>query len=121
MKARCRSDKNYGGRGIEVCAGWRDSYADFRDWALAHGYRNGLTIDRIRNDGNYDPLNCRWVTQREQTRNMRSNRVVSAFGETKTLADWTDDPRCVVGYKTLHSRIARDGWSLERAMTKPIR
>lgn len=70
MRQRCRNPntkvyKWYGGRGITICQEWLDSYVTFRDWALAHGYADNLTLDRINPDGNYCPENCRWLTQSE--------------------------------------------------------
>lgn len=61
----------YGGRGIKVCDEWSKDYIPFRDWAKANGYKDYLTLDRINNDGNYEPSNCRWATYKEQNNNSR--------------------------------------------------
>ena len=71
----CPSFHMYGGRGITICPEW-DTFPPFRDWALAHGYTADLSIDRINNNGNYSPENCRWATRVQQNRNQRSNRAV---------------------------------------------
>lgn len=76
MKTRCRYPsysgyKNYGGRGICICAEWED-FAAFQAWALANGYKEHLTIDRINVNGNYEPSNCRWATMQEQAHNKRA-------------------------------------------------
>lgn len=109
--------KNYYGRGISVCAAWRESYEGFKAWALANGYSDELTIDRIDNDGNYEPENCRWVTLKENQRNRRDNYNLTAFGETKCLAAWLEDGRCSVPPWTIRKRIGR-GWSAEQAISE---
>ena len=67
----CEGYKWYGGRGITVCKEWNEDFGPFRDWALSHGYTDELTLDRIDNDGNYEPSNCRWVSMKEQCANRR--------------------------------------------------
>ena len=91
MKQRCynpsNSDyKNYGARGIIVCAEWLAYPEAFFEWAIYSGYQKGLTIDRIDVDGNYSPHNCRWITNAEQQANKRSNVYVDVLGQRVTLA-----------------------------------
>lgn len=79
IKSRCfnfnaKDFDNYGGRGITVCQEWLE-YIPFRDWALSNGYKKELTIDRIDNDGNYEPKNCRWVTNTINIRNSRATKL----------------------------------------------
>lgn len=107
--------KDYGARGITVYPNWRD-YTVFKKWALANGYKKHLFIDRKNNNGNYTPKNCRWVTVTENNRNKRNNRILTCFGETKCVAAWVDDPRCVVSSSTLINRLNRN-WSTKRAIT----
>lgn len=122
MRRRCQSPKhvsyhNYGGRGIEVCAEWDSDFVAFESWALSNGYGRGMEIDRFPNrDGNYEPSNCRWVTGKENSRNTRTNRVIEAFGESKCVAEWLDDPRCVVSRRSLMRRISK-GIAPEIAIT----
>lgn len=120
MRDRCddKNNKNYGGRGILVCKEWNESFESFRDWAIANGYREDLTIDRIDNNKGYSPDNCRWTGVKEQARNRRSNRVITFNGETHILVEWaeiTGLPR-----STLYNRIVKYSWPIERALTEPF-
>lgn len=94
MKQRCYYKKhgayeNYGGRGIKVSPEWKVSYTTFRDWSLGNGYSDELTIDRIDNDGDYEPGNCKWSTYEEQGNNKRDNVNITYKGVTRTAARWS--------------------------------
>lgn len=109
----------YGARGIEVCAEWTNSFVSFRDWAIKNGYQKGLVIDRIDNDGNYEPGNCHWITHKLNMRNRKDNKLITAFNETKCMAEWAEDYRCKIAYNRLWQRIERLGWTPERAISEP--
>lgn len=119
MRDRCSNPnnaayKNYGGRGIRVCERW-DSFENFLN---DMGSRpDGYSIDRIDNDGNYEPSNCRWATTKQQLNNQRRNRVIELNGERKTIAQWADS--LGIDWYTLRSRLDRYGWTIERALTTP--
>lgn len=107
MKGRCNNCENkdysyYGGRGIKVCPEWDKSYEAFRDWALASGHQDALTIDRIDVNGNYCPENCRWVNMKTQMNNTRANRRITQNGETRTMAEWAE--RTGIAYETIRYR-----------------
>lgn len=90
MHYRCESPKhksykNYGGRGISVCKEW-NSFVYFSIWAINNGYQNNLTLDRIDNDGNYEPNNCRWATTKEQMNNRRIGEHININGITKSFS-----------------------------------
>lgn len=123
MKRRCEDPNcdrypRWGGRGIKVCPAWHD-FSVFFGWAIEAGYAPGLSIDRIDNDGDYRPGNCRWATRSEQSANRRNRREITAFGETKSVTEWSRDPRCKVTHAALYLRVSRRGWDAERALTVP--
>lgn len=124
MVSRCRPSSayacpNHAGRGITVCAEWAESYIAFKAWALSTGYASHLTLDRWpHKDGSYEPGNCRWATPKQQGRNTRANRLVTAFGETKTAIEWIEDARCTVSRAAFYSRLL-SGWDGEQALVTP--
>ncbi len=114
MNQRCKNPnfseyKNYGGRGISVCKEWETNFLSFYNWAISHGYRKGLSIDRIDNDKGYYPQNCRWITMKAQSYNKSSNHIIIFNGESKTLTEWAK----AMGIKTntLCMRIKSHGTS----------
>lgn len=93
MKTRCYNKNyflyhRYGGRGISVCDEWRNDFATFRSWAFENGWNENLTLDRIDNDRDYSPTNCRWITLTEQANNRSTNRFLEYNGEKDTMANW---------------------------------
>lgn len=95
LKGRCNNPNDprydrYGGRGISVCDEWNTSFQSFYDWAINNGYSDDLTIDRIDNDGNYEPTNCKWSTNKEQCNNRATNINIKIGNATKTLTEWCE-------------------------------
>jgi hypothetical protein len=122
MKKRCagrpKYHRSYGSKGIKVCDEWRDSYATFRAWALSHGYRKGLSLDRIDNDGHYEPGNCRWATPFIQSVNSRQTHMLTMHGVTKPLPIWAVELN--LSMTLLRSRL-KAGWTHEQILTTPVR
>jgi hypothetical protein len=121
MKARCCTPShaqyaNYGGRGITVCDTWQKDFMAFHNWAITADFHPLLVLDRIDNDGPYHPDNCRWTTQLVNNRNRRKSVWVTAFGMTKTVDDWANDPRCTVHRSTIARRL-KAAWLPEDAIT----
>ena len=119
MRGRCNNPNDpayprYGGRGVAVC----DRWDRFENFLADMGPRpDGASLDRWPdNDGDYEPGNCRWATRKEQGRNMRSNNMLTARGQTLCIKDWAD--RLGVDPGTIRHRI-RKGWSVEKAVTAP--
>ena len=113
----CERYADYGGRGISVCYEWENDFDAFADWSHENGFAEGLTIDRIDNDGNYEPNNCRWMTRREQNRNKRTNKLVTYKGITKPLVEWCEE--LGLRYDPIHNRLEK-GWTVEDAFEKPF-
>jgi hypothetical protein len=120
-KDRCKNPNNpkfkhYGGRGIKMCQEWRDSFAAFIA-SMGRRPAGRYTLDRIDNNGDYEPGNCRWATYAAQNRNNRRTRLLTFQGKTHCITDWAD----ILGMSraTLYGRIYR-GWSTEKALTAPL-
>lgn len=123
IKDRCYNPNNseynrYGGRGICVCDEWRNNFSAFKDWALENGFQKSLTIDRIDNDGDYEPGNCRWVDRATQSRNTSRNHYLTVNGRTQTVMDWAKEKG--LNESVIRRRILR-GWSDERSVNTPAR
>lgn len=121
MKERCYNPNNkryedYGGKGIKVCARWKDFsnfYADMGDRP------KGTTLDRYPDKyGNYEPSNCRWGTEQEQVRNKTNNVLITFNGQTKCMAEWAEFYN--LEYATLKCRLRRYKWPIEKALTASL-
>ncbi len=120
MRERCywhsyNEFEHYGGRGINVCEEWKNSFVAFRDWALANGYEDGLSLERIDVNGNYTPANCCWIPRAHQAKNRQNTIVVDSV----CLAD-----KCRslgVKYQLIYNRIKQLGWSVDKALNTPAR
>ena len=110
--------KNYGGRGIKMCPEWENDFYAFRDWSIANGYDEFLSIDRIDNDKDYSPNNCRWTDSKTQSNNRRSNHYITLNGVTKTMMQWSEEYH--IDYHRIQKRLLA-GWSEIDAVTIPVR
>jgi hypothetical protein len=120
MRRRCNypthgSYKDYGGRGIKVCERWNNSFENF--YADMGDRPPGSQIDRIDNDGNYEPGNCQWSTRKEQNNNRRSNALFTYQGKTQTLQQWAEEYG--IDKKLLWHRLNGLKWPIEKALTTP--
>lgn len=120
MKDRCINTNSkykyrYHDRGIKICKEWLDDFINFYNWAMESGYSDELSIDRIDNDKDYSPDNCRWATAKEQANNKGNNILLLFNDEIKTISEWGDE----LGIKdgTIRARLNR-GWSVEKALSK---
>lgn len=126
MKNRCYNEndtnfKHYGGKGIKVYDDWINSFEDFHLWSIDNGYieNSNLTIDRIDTYGNYEPSNCRWVTQKIQNNNKTNNVLIEYNGEIKNIQEWSE--YLGIKWQTLYSRIFNLKWNIEKALTEPVK
>lgn len=117
MKQRCRNKRyvHYAGKGIKICERWMVFGNFLKDMGECPP---GMTLDRIDNNGNYEPGNCRWATHRQQTRNYSRNRLLTYNGQTKCVVEWSEERG--VRQDLIHCRLGR-GWSIEDAITYPVR
>jgi hypothetical protein len=105
---------NYGSRGITVCESWLNFDNFYRDMGPRPSLKH--SIDRINNDGNYEPSNCRWATQKQQANNTRFNRMLTYKGRTQSLALWCDE--LGISHQMVRSRLSR-GWTVDKAFNVP--
>lgn len=123
MIERCESIntinyKKYGGRGIKVCKKWRNSFVKFYE-DMGPMPTNKHEIDRIDNDGNYEPRNCRWATPKENCRNKSNNHTLTFRGKTMTIQEWSE--KIGINNSTLLKRVTEYKWSTEKALTTPVK
>ena len=122
MNFRCSPKGRYYHLGRRVCDEWSNKndkgYENFKEWALKNGYSDELSIDRINNDGNYEPDNCRWADQKTQCNNMSTNHRYKYKDEYKTLAEYSREYG--ISRDVLKARIQRYGWTVEKAIETPL-
>lgn len=122
LRSRCNNPKNnryalYGARGIRVCARWETDFLNFLE-DMGRRPSPEHSIDRVDNNGDYTPENCRWATRKEQSRNRRSSCFLDFNGETKTAAEWSE--LTGISRSTIHARL-KSGWSIEQTLTQSVR
>lgn len=117
-KPSCKEYKNYGERGVKVCDEWRESFLAFNKWAIENGYKDNLTIDRIDVNGNYEPSNCRWTTQKIQQNNRRNNHIITIDGVSHTISEWGEITG--VGCDNIYARL-KLGWDEKRAVFQKVK
>lgn len=121
MKQRCFNPNNssfhrYGGRGIIVCDDWKNNFSSFYDWSMTNGYSQNLSLDRIDNNSNYCPENCRWTDKLTQANNTRTNRYFVYKNQTKTIAEWSRFFN--ISYKNLYIKLQKNNFDAERTFSK---
>jgi len=124
MKARClkpntNSYENYGEKGITICNEWLNDFMCFYNWAINNGYKENLSLERIDNNQGYEPSNCKWIEKKLQSRNIKSNKMISFRGKTLCMAEWAE--QLGINYNTLNSRLGKYNWSIKKALTTPTK
>lgn len=127
MRRRCNSKtfsryKDYGGRGIKICKEW-ENFENFYKWAIKNGFditkkQINQSLDRINNNGNYEPNNCRWTNIKIQNRNQRSNCLITYNNQTHCVSEWAELYN--INVKTLRTRMSK-GWNIDRCLNQPIK
>ena len=117
MKTRCNNPKgscyeNYGGRGISICDEWNSDFLSFYNWAINNGWSSGLKIDRIDNNGNYEPNNCRFITNKENCNNKSNNVCLYINGERKTATQISEEMN--MEYNSVRRRIKKNKFIIEQ-------
>lgn len=115
---KCKRYKDYGGKGIKVCAEWENSFESFANWAISNGYSDKLTIDRINNDDGYCPNNCKWSTYQEQNFNKRNTVHVTYQDKIYTLLEIATIFN--IPYKNVRDRYYK-GWPIDKIISQPIK
>lgn len=110
--------KYYGGKGIKICDEWLNDFTKFYDWAMSNGYKEGLSIDRINVNGNYEPSNCRWVDINTQNNNRNDNHYIEYKNIKYTISQLAK--KFDIDRNVLNKRIRR-GWELEKALKTKVR
>lgn len=123
MRSRCNNEKDdnykrYGARGIKVCKEWEEDFISFKEWAESNGYEEGLTIDRIDPEMDYEPSNCRWLTLSEQQNNKRVTLWVYHNGEYKSLKQAYNEEKPEITYQTAKSRYHKGITDIEELFRK---
>jgi hypothetical protein len=122
MKSRCQSKgtpnyQHYGAKGVTVCDAWQD-FIPFYEWAMANGYSDDLSIDRINVYGNYEPSNCRWADRETQDNNRTDSHFITCNGKTQTITQWSRETG--ISYSAISWRLKSPYWTVEQALSKAV-
>lgn len=118
MLKRCKYDKDYKVKNIDVCKEWKNSFINFKDWAISHGYEEGLTLERKDVYKDYCPANCCWIEKNRQPDNRSNTIYINYNGKTKSLKEWSQDIN--IPRRILYARYYK-GWDAQKMLTQPLR